>query len=899
MAGTERVRTGGKFFRLGERKWYLKGLTYGPFAPNAAGEFFPDDDQVRQDFALMRMLGANTIRVYFPPPERLLDLAAEHGLRVLVDVPWEKHRCFFEDWSATQAARQEVRAVARRLGSHPAVLGVSVVNEVPNDVVRFYGHPRLERFVDELLDTVHQEAPGCLATFANYPTTEFLQPRHLDFHCFNVYLHDPVSLSAYLERLQHLAGAAPLVLGEHGVDSLRAGETEQAEQLAEQVRLAFRCGAAGSVVFSFTDDWFTGGHQIEDWAFGLTRRDRSEKPAATVVRDAWKELGGPVDASRLPSISVVVCSYNGSRTLEECLESLMRLDYPDYEVILVDDGSTDSTPEIAARFPNVRTIRQENEGLSVARNVGARAARGEIVAYTDDDCVVDEGWLLYLAGALADPKIDAVGGPNISPPSDNWVAKCVAASPGNPSHVMLDDRRAEHVPGCNMAYRRDVLLRMGGFDPQFRQAGDDVDVCWRLLDEGRTIGFAAGAMVWHHRRCTLKTYLKQQKGYGRAEAMVQFKHPGRFGQLGGPSFCGVIYGDGAVGLPVAPPRIYHGRFGTAPYQTIYRQQSYGLRAWLTSFEWHVAACCFLLLALLVPELLAVPVLMWCATIFAAISSAVRASLPKTAPWWSRPLVAFLYLSQPLIRGGHRYVCRLTHKRLPALEPLDTIGSARTRRISWNARDLYWETTNGIGRRELLDNIVDQARRCRWAGDFESSWTTWDLQLSGDPLHDLMVRTATEELAWPRRFTRARTILAPTGTARLLAGTVGVWMALALVTATWWAVAVGLIGAIALATAIGISRSRCFKAAERLLNRAATAAALQAEPKPLPVTIPEPYRRAAPAMVRVNGRRLAERWSGRPVVAVAGGMPGGDRTSNGAGQSRENGSIVPRSSTRTP
>src|SRR5262249_46833433 len=212
--------------------------------------------------------------------------------------------------------------------------------------------------------------------------------------------------------------------------------------------------------------------------------------------------------AELPKVSIVVCAYNAASTLRECLESLMHVDYPTYEVILVDDGSRDSTPQIAAEFPQVRYVRQENHGLSVARNVGAEHSSGEIVAYTDADCVADEDWLRCLVQAMRDQGTAAVGGPNITPMSDGWSAHCVAASPGNPSHVMFDDRHAEHVPGCNMAFRRETIFELGGFDAQFRAAGDDVDFCWRLLDQGGAIGYAAGAFVWHHRRQTVKAYLK-------------------------------------------------------------------------------------------------------------------------------------------------------------------------------------------------------------------------------------------------------------------------------------------------------------------------------------------------------------------------------------------------------
>ena len=149
-----RLTSDGKFFRLGQNKWYVKGFSYGPFAPDENGIPLPELNRLRADFAHMRQLGANCLRVYFPPPEWMLDEALAHDLRVFVDVPWEKHRCFFEDWDAQQRARQRVRETAQTLGNHPAVFAISVVNEIPVDVVRFYGHRRVEGFIDEYRDLV-------------------------------------------------------------------------------------------------------------------------------------------------------------------------------------------------------------------------------------------------------------------------------------------------------------------------------------------------------------------------------------------------------------------------------------------------------------------------------------------------------------------------------------------------------------------------------------------------------------------------------------------------------------------------------------------------------------------------------------------------------------------------
>ena len=98
-------------------------------------------------------------------------------------------------------------------------------------------------------------------------------------------------------------------------------------------------------------------------------------------------------------------------------------------------------------------------------------------------------WLYYLIGTLVSGDYAGVGGPNVSPPAQNWVQACVAAAPGGPSHVLLTDTVAEHIPGCNMAFYRWAFENVGGFDPEYHKAGDDVDFCWRLQQAGGVIAF--------------------------------------------------------------------------------------------------------------------------------------------------------------------------------------------------------------------------------------------------------------------------------------------------------------------------------------------------------------------------------------------------------------------------
>src|SRR5207248_6595231 len=222
------------------------------------------------------------------------------------------------------------------------------------------------------------------------------------------------------------------------------------------------------------------------------------------------------------------------------------------------------------------------------RNAGLREATGSIVAYTDDDCFAHPDWLTHLVYQFLRSDAAAVGGPNLTP-EDGPLAACVAASPGQPVHVLESDQVAEHVPGCNMAFRRDALEAIHGFDAQFRKAGDDVDVCWRLQQAGFWITFAPGAFVWHHRRQTPRAYLRQQAGYGEAEALLHFKHPDRFNGIGNGKWRGVLYGASLRGLRLDQAIIYRGTFGTGLFQCLYQPGPAHWAMLPSTLEWHAAA----------------------------------------------------------------------------------------------------------------------------------------------------------------------------------------------------------------------------------------------------------------------------------------------------------------------
>ena len=651
----------GKFLFAGDEKLYVRGVTYGAFQPDASGDEYHDPNVIERDFAQMAANGINTVRIpHTMPPRSLLGAARRHGLRVMVGLSAEQYLGFLVDRKKSVADIEAlVRAKVRECAGHPALLCYALGNEIPSTMARWLGRRKIERYLERLCRVIKEEDPDALVTYVNYPTTEYLQLPFLDLVCFNVYLESQERFEAYLARLQNIAGDRPLIMSELGLDALRNGEGVQARSLDWQVRTAFAAGCAGVFVFSWTDEWYRHGHDVEDWAFGLTRADRSPKPALGAVREALAEV--PFSANLpWPRISVVVCSYNGARTIRDCLDGLEQLAYPDYEVIVVDDGSTDSTAAIASRY-DYRLIRTENRGLANARNTGLKAATGEIVAYIDDDAYPDPHWLTYLAANFLSTSHAAVGGPNLAPPGDGPIAECIARAPGGPVHVLLSDSEAEHIPGCNMAFRKDCLEAVGGFDPQFRTAGDDVDVCWQLQERGWTLGFSPAALVWHHRRNSLRTYWKQQIGYGRAEAMLERKWPEKYNGPGHVRWAGRIYGSGLTrALRWRRARVYHGIWGLAPYQSLYEPAPSLLGSLPQMPEWHLGFALLMGLSALSffwsPLTLLLPLLIGAALLplVQACLSAAHASFPDAPPGRAallkrRSLTAALHLIQPLAR----------------------------------------------------------------------------------------------------------------------------------------------------------------------------------------------------------------------------------------------------------
>jgi O-antigen biosynthesis protein len=221
-------------------------------------------------------------------------------------------------------------------------------------------------------------------------------------------------------------------------------------------------------------------------------------------------------------ISVVVPTFNRKNILRQCLTALLAQDYADYEVIVVDDGSTDGTGDmLAAEFPRVRYFRQVNQGQAVARNTGVQAAEGEIVAFTDDDNLVPSDWLSRHAdGYRRYPEVSGVAG-RMEPPEEVWRKNVFARhelwmtfyayglTPDRPEYVA--DGLGAPAATNNVSYRRSALLEVGGFSrkPSRLVVGEERELRERLCAHGYTHYLYLPVKVLHLRRYAWKGFLTQ------------------------------------------------------------------------------------------------------------------------------------------------------------------------------------------------------------------------------------------------------------------------------------------------------------------------------------------------------------------------------------------------------
>ena len=225
-------------------------------------------------------------------------------------------------------------------------------------------------------------------------------------------------------------------------------------------------------------------------------------------------------------VSVIVPAYNAARTLPACLAALkdQAVSRSSYEVIVVDDGSTDATREITQSY-GVRLLTQPNHGPAAARNLGVQAAQGEILLFTDADCAPAPDWIVAMIEPLADPDVIGVKGAYRTR-QRGLVARFVQAEYEDKYDKMRQERYIDFVDTYAAAYRRCVFADGQGFDPAFpRASGEDVEFSYRLARQGYKMVFAPKAVVYHQHVASVLDYLRRKYYVGYWRVRMYRKHP--------------------------------------------------------------------------------------------------------------------------------------------------------------------------------------------------------------------------------------------------------------------------------------------------------------------------------------------------------------------------------------
>ncbi len=223
----------------------------------------------------------------------------------------------------------------------------------------------------------------------------------------------------------------------------------------------------------------------------------------------------------LPRISVVIPTYDAEETIGPLLGSLLKQDYPDYEVIVVNDGSKDGTKAIVEKYP-VKLLDQPNRGASAARDAGLRAATGDIVTYVDSDVTVTPDWLRRLVAPLCDPTIGATTGRTVfqrNGACTSWLRSM--------DIERRNARRHEYTRlanGPNSAFRKNVLLEVGGFDPHWYHA-EDTEVSYRVWQKGYKIRYVPEAVVNHVAEDDWHDYLRKRYRDAKAFTRMLLRYP--------------------------------------------------------------------------------------------------------------------------------------------------------------------------------------------------------------------------------------------------------------------------------------------------------------------------------------------------------------------------------------
>lgn len=234
------------------------------------------------------------------------------------------------------------------------------------------------------------------------------------------------------------------------------------------------------------------------------------------------------------NISVVIPVFNEGKRLKECLTAICCNTKKPLEVIVSDGGSCDDTVAIAKSFPGVKVIHNKRKNAAAGRNEGIKIAKGEIIAFTDGDCIVAKDWIESIERYFLENNVDGIGGKVLNAKPENkyeeyWgnLAWNLIMNFGDEAYEVKEKKLNDAFVTANCAYRRKLLVKVKGFNNWFANNAEDVDLCWRTIDSGAKLMYAPEVVIYAYNVTTLKGIAKKSFRNGLSSSKLQKKYGGK------------------------------------------------------------------------------------------------------------------------------------------------------------------------------------------------------------------------------------------------------------------------------------------------------------------------------------------------------------------------------------
>ncbi len=432
----------------------------------------------------------NTLILTEAQADSILGIAGQVGLFAMVEVGIDSND--IDTPARARATIERVAKAAKLLRGHPALIAFLIDYKADDSGITKPGRGAAHRSLDAIVRGLRETNRGLMVGLKREAEATDVAVGDEDFTYLRVANMYPAGIGAALCSLHDRAGAHPLVI-EFG---------EEFPGQKEAVAGAYRFGAAGVVATATRPATSSGWQKIRMLSAG------------ELLPFADLDGADATIASATPMVSIVVAARDDERTIGACLESIGRMEYSNYEIIVADEGSRDRSIEIAAAMPGVRVVRGKFGAIG---NEIVRSARGDMIAFTRADCVVDPEWLSIATATIIEGGYDVCSGPADFPHEGRGLALRMLSSL---------ERRAglEEAPrgdACNLIIRKSSLSTIDGAASPGADQGGGGDLCARILREGLSAGRCPAGFVWRQRDRSLAEFLRSRIRHGRDEAIVR------------------------------------------------------------------------------------------------------------------------------------------------------------------------------------------------------------------------------------------------------------------------------------------------------------------------------------------------------------------------------------------